>query len=79
MSSPLIPSTGDVAVLPSLGMRTQVPSPWFSPLMKRVVKRVWALATEARPKSMRNFMIKRVNSLRLKLFVFSVLRERGEE
>ena len=50
---------GEVDVEPSVGWRTQVPSPWFCPLMKKVVKRVWAVATGASPSVVkaRNFMV----------------------
>ena len=53
MASPVSGLTGPVAVSSSLGMRTQVPSPWFSPLMKSVEKSVWALAALARPRRKR--------------------------
>lgn len=49
---------GLLALEASLGWRTQVPSPWFSPSMKRVVKRVWAFAAVARPRTVaRSFML----------------------
>lgn len=45
-SSP--PASGKVATLPSFAMRMQVPSPWFTSLMKSVVKVVCAAEKEAK-------------------------------
>ena len=53
MSEDVMGLTGLVAVLSSYGIRTHVPSPWFFLSMKSVVKVVWALALQARPKSKR--------------------------
>ena len=39
---------GYVQVLPSLGMRIHVPSPWLTSLTKSVVRTVWAVDSGAK-------------------------------
>jgi hypothetical protein len=52
------PGMGCVAKLPSLDMRTQVPSPWLTPSTNRVVKTVCAV--DRRAKAVARPSVKRI-------------------